>query len=747
MKENIEKNPNAVEAAANPSAIELAEMTKSRQAFKLNKLTSAISFQTNITYWEQAVCCGYNPQHKRLEAVVNVKQTSGYNGGLCSPASLEYVRFFVDFKDGAGFRDMGYTSFKVADISNAPPGPQHPLSYLAYMNIDDAKYKKFLNCDNAVIPTMRAVLSWNTIPSTNPNSMPYYGNRIDADIQLARKFKLPVFELAELIKFPDLVKYLDPKLELTLKTSQIASTDTFLKANRAAGVPDNRSLYSTIGSRLNSTLDFSKASSSLSITNIDKLGIDVNQFLEFFNGEGEEANTNYEELTCLGLNTASDSLGAVIHIKQNSGFSGNLCSNGSMEHVAFWADWNNNGVFDEYLGTVSLNVHDIRNIPAGGLYYNVLMPFDVSNRLKTCATPNVIRVRAVLSWESLPSTTNPNQLNTWGNYRDALVQLRPAIKQGGGVQAVLSHVGNVDRLMIHPTQFLYNYQAVSPSTSNNRPWGGVTNFRGIIDRNGFGGAIKYRIRFKSFGAPDADYETVAGSVTNYLWNPFAVPEFYPVTQAADADGWFIYQPNPTAHVHSNDANLLAYWSTGSLTDGTYTIRFEYTDEFGTPVQEDEFSVIICNKPMTISPTANVSVDTTKDLDLVIDGGDCHSYTPSDPIINGHLRAVHPYFASWRLELQPTSHTNGAIPTSPGAVPVPPVGTTVPIAKTYTGLGDTGPTGSGASGEWQLDTSALDVCGYTLSLGAYTRVILNSSGNLPYYAPKAVGFAKIPNPAP
>jgi len=729
MKENIDTtaNPNAVETAA-PSAIELTEMIKSRQAFKLNKLTSAIKFQTNITYWEQITCAGYNPQQKRLEAVVNVKQTTGYNGSLCSLGSQEYVRFFVDFKDGAGFQDMGYTNFKVADISNAPPGPQHPLSYLAYLVIDDAKYKKFLNCDNAVIPTMRAVLSWNTIPSTNPNTIPHYGNRLDADIQLARKSKLFVTELADLIKFPDLVKYIDPKLELSVKSPQLELPEAFLRANKAAGVPDTRSLYSTLGSRLNSTLDFSKASSSFSITNIDNLGIDINQFLEFFNGEGEEANTTFEELTCLGLNTASDSLGAVIHIKKNSGFSGNLCSNGSMEHVAFWADWNNNGVFDEYLGTVSLNVHDIKNIPAGGLYYNVLMPFDVSKRLKPCSNPNVIRVRAVLSWESLPSTTNPNQLNSWGNYRDALVQLRPAIGQGGGVQAVLSHVGNVDRLMIHPSQFLYNYQAVAPSANNNRPWGGLTNFRGIIDRNGFAGVIKYKIRFKKFGAPDTDYATVAGSVTNSLWNPFAVPEFYSVTHSADADGWFVYQPDPTNHIFANDANLLAYWSTAGLTDGTYTIRFEYTDEFGTPVQEDEFSMILCNKGMTISPTANATVDTNFDLDLVIDGGDCHTYSPSDAIITGHVRAIHPYFASWGLDLQPTSHTNGAVP--------------VPASKSYSVLGETGSTGAGASGKWQLDTNPLEPCGYTVSVGAHTRVILNSWGGFPYYAPKAVGFAKI-----
>jgi hypothetical protein len=143
--------------------------------------------------------------------------------------------------------------------------------------------------------------------------------------------------------------------------------------------------------------------------------------------------------------------------------------------------------------------------------------------------------------------------------------------------------------------------------------------------------------------------------------------------------------------------------------------------------------------MTISPTANAAVDTAFDLDLVIDGGDCHSYPPDAPMINGHLRAVHPYFADWSLDLQPTSHTNGAIPTSPGAVPVPPVATPVPVTRNYSALGDTGD----GNGTWSLDTSALDPCGYTVSIGAHTRVISNSSTDFPYYAPKAVGFAKLP----
>ena len=711
--------------AKNPSAKELVQMNQNRQLFKLNHLTTAIKFQKNITYWEHLSCAGYNPQFRRLEAVVNVKQISGYNGTLCSNGSLEYVRFFVDFHDGTGFQNMGYTNFKVADISNAPPGPQHPLSYLAYLFIDDSKYKKFLDCDHAVVPTMRAVLSWNSIPSLNPNQAPFYGNHVDADIQLMPKTKVFVFELAELIKAPNLTQYLDSQIELPLSLpKQVVSIDDLLQANRVARVPDTRTFYSTLGTSINSTLDFSQAVAGFAIKNLDELKIDLKQFLDIFNNlEQAKADTTFEELTCLGLNTATDSLGAVIHIKKNAGFNGNLCSPGSMEHVAFWADWNNDGHFDQYLGRVSVNVHDIHGIPAAGLYYNVLLPINLADRLKTCDTPNIVRIRAVLSWESLPSTTNPNQLNPWGNSKDAVVQLRPKLKPGSGIHSVIDRVGSVNRTMIDATQYLYNYQAAAPSSNNNRPWGGAISFNGIIDRNGFGGIIKYRLLYKKLAEPDSAYQPISTSET-FTLDDLNTPAPAFSDPQSDPDGWFIYKQNPVIGLY-NVFNYLATWDASSKADGPYTIRFVHTDEMNNEVIADQFTIMVCNKPMLISPTANAMVDMAFDLDLVIDGGDCHSYTPKAPMINGHLRAVHPYFADWGLDLQPTSHTHGTLP--------------APISRSYSALGDTGD----ANGSWSLDTTTLDPCGYTVSIGAHTRVILNSSGNFPYYAPKAVGFAKLP----
>ena len=701
-------------------------MLDARNQFLLQLGLGVLTPQTDIN-WEELKCIGYNPELQRLEAVVDIKQASGYSGGLCANASREYVRFYVDFKDGAGFRDMGLASFKSADIA----GAQHPLSYMVYLYISDAQYRRFSNCTQAVIPTMRAVLSWNAVPTPNaPDYQPYYGNVQEADIQIQRRQFIILKDVLDLAKKPELKALLSPDLPIPLPAPQPVNVKDLHAAYLHGGIPNHRTFFSTIGTVIQSPMDFSQAIAKFNIGDLSALQINPSEFTGIYNklpGE-KQADVTYEEVTCVGLNPDADTLGAVVHIKKSSGYSGDLCHTGSMEHVAFWADWNNNGTY-QYLGTASFTIHDIANIPAGGLCYNVALPFDVSNRLKPCATPNIIRVRAVLSWEALPSTTNPNQLNTWGDSIDAFVQLRPG--EASGLHTIISLVGNADRSQIDPVQNLYGYSAVAPSVNNNRPWGGVVNFCGIIDRNGFGGVIKYRLSYKPYGAPDSAYLPVSHQESFGRWNsgsPF-IPGINPtyVSQTADPNGWYIYDVNPAAGIYDiYDNGLLSNLQTSGFADGTYTIRFEYTDETGNPEVGDVFSIVICNQVMTVSPTANTAVDTACNLDLVIDGGDCHSYDSTDTIINGHVRAVHPYFANWTLELQPTSHTNGAMP--------------VPKSRGYSAIGDTGD----ANAPWTLDTAPLDPCGYAVSLSATTRVILNSTpGYFPYYGPKAVGFAKQP----
>src|ERR1041384_13305 len=65
-----------------------------------SKFKPVLQIQGNTTY-EQIGCVGFQPQFHRLEAVVFIKQSSGYGGGVCSNGSQEYVRFYLSYDEGA----------------------------------------------------------------------------------------------------------------------------------------------------------------------------------------------------------------------------------------------------------------------------------------------------------------------------------------------------------------------------------------------------------------------------------------------------------------------------------------------------------------------------------------------------------------------------------------------------------------------------------------------------------------------
>jgi len=227
------------------SNLNLSELFSGRRNFLLNHVIEGIKYVESNTSWEQVMCAGYNPQSQKLEAFVNIKQQSGYSGNLCSTGSNEFLRFFIDFKNGAGFQDMGFTSFKVADIPNSS-ATAHPITYMASLDIDDTSHRRFLSCDNAVIPTLRAVLSWNVAPTSNPDQVPPYGNSIDVDIQLARLFFIPPFYLNEVIKDTALLNLIDVSEPLKVKAPYTEATEVILmKTDNKTGAKRKAALKKT----------------------------------------------------------------------------------------------------------------------------------------------------------------------------------------------------------------------------------------------------------------------------------------------------------------------------------------------------------------------------------------------------------------------------------------------------------------------------------------------------------------------
>ena len=128
--------------------------------------------------------------------------------------------------------------------------------------------------------------------------------------------------------------------------------------------------------------------------------------LEQLNGD-----TTYEELECVGLDNNTDQLVGTFRVKRPNGFSGGPCTAGSTEYVAYWADFGDDCTYT-YLGTAKVTTHDYAKLPAGGLCYAAPLSVDLGAFRKPCGTPVIGRVRAVLSWGTPPSTTDPHKVPT-----------------------------------------------------------------------------------------------------------------------------------------------------------------------------------------------------------------------------------------------------------------------------------------------------------------------------------------------
>ena len=123
--------------------------------------------------------------------------------------------------------------------------------------------------------------------------------------------------------------------------------------------------------------------------------------------------TEYEKLSCIGLDPESGQLTAVLNLKQGRGYSGGPETAGSREYVAFWMD---RGLGFEYRGTASVGVHDFGCLPQAGLEYAVSLPADLLTQLRTRGEgASTVKVRAVLSWNTPPSTSDPYAPVVWGD--------------------------------------------------------------------------------------------------------------------------------------------------------------------------------------------------------------------------------------------------------------------------------------------------------------------------------------------
>ncbi len=145
----------------------------------LGDIIAEIFTTSGDTTYEELDCVGLDINRNMLAGVVKVKLPYGFNGGLCTAGSTEYVAFWVDW--GSGYEYAGTATLNTHDISAFPPGG---LEYALGLPVDVASHRQ--PCEKGPkTANVRAILSWQTSPPpTNPNYVPVWGNQLDALVQI-----------------------------------------------------------------------------------------------------------------------------------------------------------------------------------------------------------------------------------------------------------------------------------------------------------------------------------------------------------------------------------------------------------------------------------------------------------------------------------------------------------------------------------------------------------------------------------
>jgi hypothetical protein len=640
------------------------------------------------TAFEELGCVGLSPSLSRLEAVVSIKQSAGYEGGVCSAGSQEYVRFYLSFNGGSTWVDQGVASFTAYDI----PGPKS-LEYCVALPISLPEDICFI--EN--LPQVRAILSWNYIPPANtPDYSPIWGNVLNVTIQ-SPAFKFIIFEkllaLAK-VQLPANVKQaVDLQQSVAAAPKKALGVAELADLYKGKPVSPARFLYPEIvklsGNQTTAEAVTAGAKTQAK-TSLASINVNIGDILGTI--LSTSGNTEFEELDCVGLDLNRSTLVGVVKVKLPYGFNGGLCTAGSTEYVAFWVDW---GSGLQYAGTATFTTHDISSLPSGGLEYAVVLPVDVASHMQPCSKgAQTAKVRAILSWQTAPPTTDPNYVPVWGNQSNALVQIPSgqAFQVGTPNIAIIGGIGVVQIDTIGATArpgttlpgstlpgALFALQG-SPADpfdySRQCPFGGEITVQGLPSVG-----FKYRVWVEDTSSPFPTMLTHPIVTTDLFGNA--------TTQNPGPGGFFTY-----LNTNQNIDNNLAYWyPTGN---DLYNLWLEIADSSGTVLgRTPNYLIQVVSTP----PVVDIHIDS---------GGDCKQFNPiSAPTINGHFVVTE---SGTGTSGQIGHYSLGILPG--GNAPVP-----------SGGINDTGPAPSEV---WSLSLAGMAPCGYVVQLSGWDNTIVDSA---------------------
>ncbi|HVF03443.1 MAG TPA: hypothetical protein VNA20_01255 [Frankiaceae bacterium] len=624
---------------------------------------------SKVSTYEGLGCVAYNQAHDLLTATVELRRASGYNGGLCGAGSREYVRFYVDY--GSGWQDAGAGSTVVHDPGNATDcggDATLPLTYAVSVVYTGDR----ASCFKPRLPRVRAILSWNAEPPAGqPDWTPVWGDVHECAIQLRpRRLRFPDLigplkvDLSDIVAMvPSLLA--DTPLTLSSKVTPVVAPSAADVKHRYVDPPDvtvephRFALPALQQAVLSKSVVAEWADIGVALPELADALVDLS------------GDTSYEEVDCLALDNNRGALTATFAVKRPYGYNGTLCKPGSQEHVAFWADWDDTCEWT-YLGTVAVTVHDFPELPDGGLCYAAMLPVDLAAVRKPCHESGPSRVRAVLSWNSPPSTTDPDDVPHWGNVLDAHVQVAPGqpVDPNNPVP-LIAILGGVETAQIDPATGLTTPTAVlaengQPIDGDGRP----CPFAGIVTVRGYSyPGHTYRVLVRAPGGGWAPVMTPFRTIDGTGVGTWRTP---------GADGW-----TPYLDFFQNVTSTLGAWHTTG--DERWEVRLEIQGVAGSDTRTVQLH--------------NTFVDDTT-FSLEITTGACRQYIPGEPI-GGTFTVSHPYLRGWGFSLLSSAPQPASFSPASGSTPM-------------------------VNESWSLTTDlAIQPCGYVVHLGMSDRAVVNS----------------------
>ncbi|CEG12768.1 conserved hypothetical protein [groundwater metagenome] len=579
-----------------------------------SEYTPVLPMKNKIKY-EEIRCVGIDPEDNLLEAVIEIKLPYGFKGQLCSDGSKEYAAFYIDYNDGNGFVSAGAPAdVNVHDMSFVNGG------HLFYAVRRPFTPKEYLKCDTPQIVKVRAILSWENLP-TGPSYNPVWGNIVDVWVQIKPKQKVQI-----LVPQKDVLKVFNKyePLQKAIVKSVVANASInpqpepsgheFMIIGDKLAIKEliDRSIAAEErikeeGKVEKERFEFNKIISK----NINYFGsiteaTDKNKIIEAVCKLPQETGkallsqlaidpglfvpvkpfllkTSYEELKCIGLYPEQDLLEGIIEVKKPYGFNGNLCTLGSPQYVAFYIDWGT-GTGYEHVATSTVGVHDIPDVNGKHLFYAVKAKIqDIEAKLKICSKENIVKVKAILSWNVDPTPFGHTYMPAWGNVLTRSIQIRPKSGESAkcGIETVndvhvndISHSGGSKGLAIK-----INSSGDTVPWNHDRPFGGIIACQGNI--NVFG-ADYYRFKYSNDNG--ATWKNVTDNRTaRNFWG-------FSISRTPDINGWFSKSDYET-DIFNYSLTALVHWNSNGK-NREYLLRLELADGSKNPLPGQTYDVPI-----------------------------------------------------------------------------------------------------------------------------------------------------------